>query len=433
MLIHGEDIPVSYDRFRHRLMIPITDGKDRPIAFGGRVLDPEQKPKYLNSPETPLFHKGSQLFNLAKARPAAHTTGTLIVVEGYMDVIALDQGGFAHAVAPLGTALTADQVTLLWRFVDEPIMCFDGDAAGRKAAFRAIDTCLPMLVPGKSFRFAFMPDGLDPDDLIRQEGPAAMTSVLTAARPLFDVVWDRELAADDWSTPERRAQLEKRLTSLAASIADTSVQSHYGRLMRERLWQHWRQRPVGKVAGKSGGHSQTGRSANRGRPDPRQRESADMTESTKASALGRGAADQWSPREVIILRTILTHPALIDDWAEEIAQVSLQSPDLAELRDKVLLLHAAMAPLQRETLAEQLQRSSLAPTLERIDRTTTHQSEGFLQADATIDVVDEGWRHLLQLQEIAELQRALESTEVTEETWDTIRQLKQRLAELGAS
>ena len=178
MLVAGEDIPVSYDRFRHRIIFPIADLKGRVIAFGGRALDADAPAKYLNSPETPLFHKGAILYNAYGARGAAHDQGRMIVVEGYMDVIALAQAGFANAVAPLGTALTEDQVRLLWRIVPEPILCFDGDAAGRRAAFRAVETVLPHLKPGFSVQFAFLPDGLDPDDLIRQHGAAAFQAIL---------------------------------------------------------------------------------------------------------------------------------------------------------------------------------------------------------------------------------------------------------------
>jgi DNA primase len=193
MLVSGEDIPVAYDRFRHRIIFPIADLRGRVIAFGGRALDPDAPAKYLNSPETPLFHKGANLYNAHNARGPAHDKGQLIAVEGYMDAIALAEAGFPQTVAPLGTALTEEQVKLLWRLAPEPILCFDGDAAGRRAAFRAVETVLPHLRPGYSVRFAFLPEGLDPDDLIRQHGAAAFQDVLqrkTAA--LFDVLMERE-------------------------------------------------------------------------------------------------------------------------------------------------------------------------------------------------------------------------------------------------
>ena len=236
MAIAGPDIPEPYDRFRNRVMFPILDMKGRAIAFGGRALEKDAPAKYLNSPETPLFHKGHQLFNAARARPIAHDKNRVIVVEGYMDVVALHEGGFGEAVAPLGTALTEDQMTLLWRMSQEPTLCFDGDSAGKKAAYRAIDTALPHLKPGHSIRFAFLPDGLDPDDLIRQQGAAAMADVLERTRPLIDVLWERETNAGPLATPEQRAALEARLKALSGSIADAIVRAHYDRELRDRLY-----------------------------------------------------------------------------------------------------------------------------------------------------------------------------------------------------
>ena len=193
MLVTGEDIAVAYDRFRHRIIFPIADMKGRVIAFGGRALDPDAPAKYLNSPETPLFHKGANLYNAHNARGAAHDKAQVIAVEGYMDAIALSEAGFPQTVAPLGTALTEDQIRLLWRMAPEPVLCFDGDAAGRRAAFRAVETVLPHLKPGFSVRFAFLTDGLDPDDFIRQHGAAAFQAVLdTKLLPLFDVLMQRE-------------------------------------------------------------------------------------------------------------------------------------------------------------------------------------------------------------------------------------------------
>src|SRR5437588_2650967 len=174
LLVSGEDIPVPYDRFRDRVMFPITDLRARVVAFGGRALEKDAQAKYLNSPETPLFHKGGTLYNIATARAAAHKGAPVIAVEGYVDVIAMVGAGFEATVAPLGTALTADQLGLLWRMADEPTLCFDGDAAGRRAAYRAADVALPLLRPGKSLRFASLPEGSDPDDLARSGGREAI-------------------------------------------------------------------------------------------------------------------------------------------------------------------------------------------------------------------------------------------------------------------
>ena len=193
LLVGGEDIAVPYDRFRDRVMFPIADWRGRVIAFGGRALDKEAAAKYLNSPETPLFHKGATLYNIAAARKAAHEGGSVVAVEGYVDAIAMVMAGFEATVAPLGTALTAEQLLLMWRMADEPILCFDGDSAGRRAAFRAIDVALPLVKPGKSLKFAALPEGQDPDDLVRSGGRDAVEDVLAAARPLAEMLWAREI------------------------------------------------------------------------------------------------------------------------------------------------------------------------------------------------------------------------------------------------
>ena len=212
LLIHGEGIAVPYDRFRDRVMFPIHDRAGRVVAFGGRAMEPGAKAKYLNSPETSLFHKGALLFNHHRARKTAHERGEIIVVEGYIDAIAMSEAGFANVVAPLGTALTPDQCALLWAMAPEPILCFDGDNAGRKAAFRAIETALPLIGAGKSLRFALLPEGQDPDDLIRAGGAAAMTEVLKGARAFADMLFQRESDGQQFDTPESRAALERRLT-----------------------------------------------------------------------------------------------------------------------------------------------------------------------------------------------------------------------------
>jgi DNA primase len=234
-----EEARAPYDRFRGRVMFPIADRRGRVIAFGGRVLG-EAEPKYLNSPETPLFHKGATLYALALASSEARAHGAIIVTEGYMDVIALHQAGFAHAVAPLGTALTEDQIQLLWRFAREPILCFDGDAAGGRAAVRAAERALPFLKPGYGLRFAMLPEGEDPDSLIRRRGPDAMTRVLEAAEPLSELLWRVEIAGRPVTTPEARAALEERLKAHAVRIQDPTVRGHFLASFKDRLWREWR-------------------------------------------------------------------------------------------------------------------------------------------------------------------------------------------------
>src|SRR5580698_4938834 len=247
LLIGGEDIPVPYDRFRDRVMFPITDARGRVIAFGGRALEKDVPAKYLNSPETPLFHKGDNLYNLATARQAAHNGSALVVVEGYVDVIAMVGAGFPASVAPLGTALTENQLTLLWKMADEPILCFDGDRAGQKAAWRAAELALPHLTPGKSLRFALLPEGQDPDDLARASGRGAIEEVIAAARGLADMIWSREIEGGSFATPERRAALEKRIGELTNGIRDEVVRRYYRQDFSERL-----QRAFAPDAGRGG-------------------------------------------------------------------------------------------------------------------------------------------------------------------------------------
>ncbi|MEH3047973.1 DNA primase [Sphingomonas adhaesiva] len=223
-----------YDRFRGRLMIPIRDPRGRVIAFGGRIIG-EGEPKYLNSPDTPLFDKGRTLYNLDRAAPAARKADRLFVVEGYMDAIALAQGGVGEAVAPLGTALTEAQLERLWRVVDVPVVCLDGDTAGQKAAIRAAHRALPMLAPGRSLAFVTLPDGQDPDDLMRAKGAAAFEALVREAEPLVDRLWKHELAAEPLNTPEQRAGLKRRLSELAQSIADPSVKGEYQAEFRHRF------------------------------------------------------------------------------------------------------------------------------------------------------------------------------------------------------
>ena len=240
-----------YDRFRGRLMIPIRDPRGRVIAFGGRVIG-SGEPKYLNSPDTPLFDKGRTLYNLDRAAPASRKAGRVIVVEGYMDVIALAQAGFEEAVAPLGTALTEAQLERLWRLSDVPILCFDGDGAGQKAAMRAAHRALPMLAPGRSLAFVTLPPGQDPDDVVRAQGAAAMDTLLGDTAPLVDRLWRDELAAQPLDTPEQRAGLKARLADCAATIADASVGHEYRAEFRRRFDAHfapppraWTPRPAG--------------------------------------------------------------------------------------------------------------------------------------------------------------------------------------------
>ena len=237
-----------WDRFRNRIMFPIHDSRGRLVAFGGRAMEKDAKAKYLNSPETPIFQKGQLLYNYHRARKAIsnpkNNARGMIVAEGYMDVIALSRAGFEHAVAPMGTALTEDQLALLWRAGPEPILCFDGDKAGQRAAFRSIERALPHIRPGQSLRFAMLPNGQDPDDLIKAKGKTAMQDVLNSALPLVDMLWQREVSAEPLTTPEAKAGLKSRIFAALNEISHDDVRAQYQTALLDRFDQEFgRQRP----------------------------------------------------------------------------------------------------------------------------------------------------------------------------------------------
>ena len=333
LLIAGDDIPVPYDRFRDRVMFPIHDARGRLIAFGGRALQKDAQAKYLNSPETPLFHKGATLFNLHRARKAAHDKGRLFVVEGYVDAIALDRAEVAEAVAPLGTALTEDQLGLLWRVVPEPVLCFDGDKAGLRAAYRAIDVAMPGVGPGRSLRFAFLPEGLDPDDFLRERGPEALRAALESPRPLVDVLFERETTRGPLDTPEQRAECEKRLFGAVQPIADEDLKRHYRQALRERLNRLFQpaRNEARAVRGRRDGRFE------RGNPP-----AAPLvaSEGLRRSALFR-VGSGLPPREAALVLAVAHHPSILDAEAEAFAELVFESPVSRRVRAALLDLAAA--------------------------------------------------------------------------------------------
>lgn len=317
-----------YDRFHARIIFPIRDGRGRVISLGGRSLDPNARAKYLNGPETELFDKGRNLFNQSPAREAAGKGKPLIVAEGYMDVIALSEAGFPAAVAPLGTAVTEDQLRLIWRIADEPIMALDGDTAGLRAAQRVIDLALPMLEAGKALRFAILPGGLDPDDLIKAQGAPAMQAVLDGAKPMVQLLWQRETENRVFDSPERRAALDKTLRSHLARITDPSIRSHYAeemkRLRRELFGtQDGPPRPFQPGPFRPG----------RGKFAP----PGGALASTRSSLLAQasGPVDEVL-REAVILATLVLHPALIHRFESALERLDLTGDDHDMLRQMIL-------------------------------------------------------------------------------------------------
>ena len=396
LVIAGDDIPVSYDRFRERLIFPIRDHKDRVIAFGGRALAAGARAKYVNSPETPLFHKRSVLFNIGAARKAAYERGQIIVVEGYMDVIALAQAGLANTVAPLGTALSGDQLKALWRMGNEPVLCFDGDAAGRKAAFRAVDTALGLLESGRSLKFAFLPQGQDPDDMIAEHGAEAFRALIEKARSLSDVLWTREVEGGDFSTPERRAALEDRLADLLKHIASNRVRRHYGEDIAARLNKLWGARGARRETLRRSRFDRTPRRDFTRNPRPDVWRRGGVSESLKMSALVRGHSE-IAAREALILHTLLNHPWLLDAYPEEIAAICFENRRLEALRDEMLNLATGEKPLDSEAFRTHLKQSENGAVMAGVERAITHKSDWSAEPGAAHSDVETGWRHILAL------------------------------------
>jgi DNA primase len=466
LLVSGDDIPVPWDRFRDRVMFPITDHRGRVIAFGGRALEKDVPAKYLNSPETPLFHKGDNLYNLATARQAAHNGSALIVVEGYVDVIAMVTSGFAGSVAPLGTALTENQLALLWKMADEPILCFDGDRAGQKAAYRAADLALPQLKPGKSLRFALLPEGQDPDDLARSGGRAAIEEVIAAARSLSDILWSREIEGASFATPERRAALEARIGELANSVGDEVVRRYYRQDFSQRLQRMFapessrgfagRGRPGGESprrfqprfsgnAGSSPGRFAPGGARKQGitgapglGSGPYQAASAQLA----ASPIMRGQRSSISRREALILLCLINHPWLLHDHLEEVAALEMAHPEAHKLRAGIIAAfandhhHSPEPDEQAEKMLADLEASGLSQILQRVERVITTAAVWGARAGAARDDVLSTWHQLVVLhrqwhsllRELKDAELAL-GEEPSEANLAWLRDIKARMAE----
>lgn len=380
LLVTGADVNVPYDRFRDRVMFPITDLRGRVVAFGGRALQADVPAKYLNSPETPLFHKGAMLYNAHLARKAAHERGTVVAVEGYIDVIALSAIGVPNAVAPLGTALTEEQLALLWRMADEPILCFDGDKAGRRAAFRALDVALPILPVGKSLRFAILPEGQDPDDLARSGGAPAIERVLSAALPLVEILWARELEAGPNDTPEHRAALERRLFAAVRTIKDETLQRYFREDVETRLADAFGAARRGRggydarVGGGGGGGPRGGFRQGAGarageRPGvrlPSGYRPSPLLLRNRLFAGGDAAAEAPHPREAAILGAFAMHPALLEAQAEALAELDFASPEAVAVQRCLVDCAARHEALSPEVITARLERAGLHRAVESL-------------------------------------------------------------------
>ena len=337
MSARSDDGNRYYDRFRGRVMFPIRDGRGRCIAFGGRSLDPAARAKYLNSPETPLFDKGRTLYNLAGARSAVGRAEPLIVTEGYMDVIALHSGNFSGAIAPLGTAITEHQLQSMWRISPEPIIALDGDKAGLRAAYRLIDLSLPLLKTGQALRFSLMPEGKDPDDLIRNEGSSFFKNLIEEAIPMVDLIWKRETDGKSFDSPERRALLDKSLNDVIALIKENNLRNHY----KDALFQARRQFFGKQFIGKTGFKNT----------------STVMPQiDTKASFLV--SADEKTAsakiRESTIVAVLIKFPELIEIFYDELIMIDLVTPDCDMVLKELIKLDRNFTIKIRDQLNEKI-------------------------------------------------------------------------------
>jgi DNA primase len=405
LLIAGEDVALPFDRFRDRVMFPIGDFRGRVVGFGGRALAEDVPAKYLNSPETPLFHKGANLYNGAAARLAAHQGAPLIAVEGYVDVIAMVTAGFEATVAPLGTALTEEQLALLWRMADEPVLCFDGDKAGRRAAYRAVDLALPQLRPGKSLRFAVLSEGQDPDDLVRAGGREAVDEVLAGARPLVDMLWLRETEDGSFDTPERRAALETRIATVAGVIGEESVRRYYRQHLADRLKHLFAgPKPVSSVRGRDFPERRPAWGGRRGARTPVPRDAlvrgqpyVVMSPNLATSSVHRGHRSTMPRREALILQAVLNHPWLLHEHMEELAQIEFRHGEAQKAKSVLIDVFAHGAAGDRAQLADELTTRGHANLRERIERAITTASVWGVQPDAAPDDVLLTWKQLLAL------------------------------------
>lgn len=385
LLIAPEDGGAPYDRFRDRIIFPIADARGRIVSFGGRAMDPQARAKYLNGPETSLFHKGNLVYGLPEARKLLHSGGDdapLVVVEGYMDVIACQRANIA-AVAPMGTALGEDQMEVLWRLHPEPTLCFDGDNAGMRAAARAIERALPLLKPGKSFRFAIVSGGKDPDDVLREQGAGALRAQLTATTPFVDALFTKERELEPLDTPERRAGLKQRLRQAANAIADKDLaQAYRDELLRryDELFPSSRPAPQQRAPGRWRG---------------RQPELALSTPLGKAAA--RRLSRDIEPVAAAVAKGAIVDPVQLDEHLEEIETYGFCDPALVGLAAEIIRLRLEADHLEPHSLLRHLHGRGFSDLLIEIERAATLTNAPFLIPGTPLDQARVKWAHAFKV------------------------------------
>ena len=397
LVVQNKEHNRVYDYFYDRVMFPILDRRRRVIGFGGRMME-KGEPKYLNSPETALFHKGEQLYALPNAIETIRKKNEAILVEGYMDVIALHSAGFTNAVAPLGTALTENQIKILWQSCDEPLICFDGDAAGQKAAIRALYRALPILTPGKSLRFVTLPSPYDPDDMIRKKSPEAFATVLREAREFADVLWDNLISAHPIDTPERQALLEKEIQETLAKIQDERVRSYYQNDFKNRLWKQTHTR-------------------------------AKFKKTAGIAPIQTPVAGAQDAR--MILGYVLTYPEIAETFLDEMAELRLPDRILDELLHQIIGLMIEMPNMDTQSLQSAVGSEAihlLSAELEMIQKSNRPAAEVQTVFHHTV----RGYHRQILLDEIA-LKTEAYFKDPSPEVWENIKELKKEIEKLKES
>ncbi|CAN5342758.1 DNA primase [soil metagenome] len=403
MLISPEGGGAPYDRFRDRLMFPILDARGRIVSFGGRAMNPDDRAKYLNGPESPLFHKGATLYGLPEARRilGAESKGTqaVIVVEGYMDVIACQRAGLP-AVAPMGTALTEEQMALLWRVSSEPVLCFDGDGAGQRAAYRAIERALPLLKPGRSFRFALLEGGQDPDDILRDKGAPALRQAMNETRPFAEVLFKREVEVEPLDTPERKAGLKGRLRAAAALIQDKDLAEQYRREMFERF--------DGLFPGR-GAQSQQARpqqTGGRWRPGPPPK----LGQTSEGAEAMQSLFRSIEPVAAALAHGAIEDPERMDDHLEAISSHGFGDPALDGLAHELVRLRFGSHSLDSAALRRHLAASGHDALVREVEKAAAKSGAPFLAANAPLAEARVRWSQAFDaLTRVAGLEQALAS------------------------
>ncbi len=443
LVIRPEDGGQPYDRFRDRIMFPIRDPRGRVIAFGGRAMNPDALAKYLNSPDTPLFHKGSVLYNMDKARKPAHDAGALIACEGYMDVIAFRRAGLPYAVAPLGTAMTEDQLDLMWKITPEPVLCFDGDDAGLKAAYRALDLALERLTPGSSLKFAILPEGQDPDDLLSSGGSDAVKQVVELAEPMASMLWRRALSRNDRSTPERKARFEADLMQAVNAIADPTVRKYYSDDMRDRVrallqgsggnnWQKSRGRSFTRARGAYGG---------RGRWQREPWEIETPASPQLRALAGRPVHDAATQRRTgLILLTLVNHPTLAEEMIEDVVAMEVPTRELDSLRRRIIDTCASGEDLEMHDLRDHLIQTGMGAILDALETQARHHDCWFAGADAADADARTGLKQLVVMnRKMVTLEKELKRAEMrlaednSEENLNFLNEVRDQLNSLAGA